>query len=185
MRIDRYFLDFEFHERGDILWPISTGLVDSRGRELYIEFLFDEDEVRRTNPWVAQNVLTQLSWEVYDRMTRHEAAERILDFVGAPAQPAESQRRIEFWGHFPSTDWVLFYRLFGRMIDLPSHFPHMPMCLRQYHVHLGSPPQLKLPKPATGEHNALVDALWNRDQFQLLNDHAPVYQLGPGQWPPA
>uniref|UniRef100_UPI001C0A6A8B hypothetical protein n=1 Tax=Shigella flexneri TaxID=623 RepID=UPI001C0A6A8B len=110
-----YFLDFEFHEQQSQLWPISMGLVCEDGRELYIEFLFNEQEVCKTNPWVVEYVLPSLKWDKTLRLPVHVAAQQILGFTKTPAS-----MRPRFWGYYSATDWVLFYRSFdnGRLIDI-------------------------------------------------------------------
>lgn len=162
-----YFLDFEFHEYQSQLWPISMGMICEDRRELYIEFLFNEQEVCKTNPWVVEHVLPKLKWEKSTRVPLQIAAQQILGFTKAPPN-----MRPRIWGYYSSTDWVLFYRSFdqGRLIDLPQPLPKNCLDLQQWFVMLGCPEGVKPPKPAM-QHDALEDARWNLDFYNALREY--------------
>jgi hypothetical protein len=154
------FIDFEFDEDGRTIDPISLGIVDLKGRELYIEFDFDPHRVRR-NDWVWQNVVPKLGWHADDRLSIPKARKKILDFVQA------ERHAPEFWAYYASYDWVCWCQLFGRMIDKPSGFPHLCFDLQQWYLQLGRPEGVKPPDPE-GEHNALIDARWNAEFYRRL-----------------
>jgi len=156
---EHYFLDFEFDEDGRTIDPISLGMVTLGGRSLYIEFDFDERKVRQ-NEWVWRNVVPKLTWPSDKRLSISKARAQILEFVSPETTPS-------FFGFYADYDWVLFCRLFGRMVDLPSYFPHLCMDLQQWYVQLGQPAGVK-PADPEGEHNALVDAMWNADFYRSL-----------------
>ncbi len=146
----KYFLDTEFDENGETIVPISLALVSEGGEELYMEFDF---EPGTCNQWVLENVIPHLHC---DRLhTRRDAKLSILEFVGGDEKP-------EFWAYFADYDWILFCQLFGRMVDLPHHFPHLCLDLQQEFIRLGRPDDVK-PPPPSNAHNALADAKWNLD----------------------
>lgn len=155
----RYFKDFEFSENGTTIIPISMGIVCETGAELYLEFVFDEDEVREANPWVAQNVLPRLG-PAKARVDFDEAKIQIYNFISVDPRPV-------FWGYFFDYDWVAFCRLWGKMVDLPTHFPKWGRDIKQLFWHLGSPEGV-MPPQDKDAHHALVDARWNKRAFEAL-----------------
>ena len=69
-----------------------------------------------------------------------------------------------FWAYYASTDWVAFYQLFGKMIELPPIFPMYIKDLKQLMDSRGLTKEWKrenCPEPENA-HNALADAKWNR-----------------------
>jgi hypothetical protein len=162
----RTFIDFEFHEDGTTIMPISLGIaIDADGDPArYIEFAFDEERVRRENPWVTQNVLPHLEWAPSERLDFEEAKIAIYNTIGTDSRPS-------FWAYFADYDWVCFCRLWGRMIDLPSHFPQFCMDVRQLYEHLGRPDGCRPPDPLN-PHHALADARWALAYYRNLMAHA-------------
>lgn len=153
----RYFLDTEFIEDGRTIDLISIALVCEDGRELY---LCNRDcDTSRASPWVMQHVVPLLpppQSELW--VPRQGIAEAVQDFVKPEPKP-------EFWAYYADYDWVAVCQLFGRMVDLPSHFPKFCMDLKQWSVMLGG---VRLPTQEHGAHNALEDARWNRRAFYFL-----------------
>lgn len=165
-----YFLDTEFEEMyGNDVMPISLALVDEGKRELYIEFKHDEDRARR-NEFVREKVLPKLRGQ--EQYTKAQAAKRIIQFLGLePKHPAESKGEpFRIWAYFASTDWIVFYQVFGTMLDLPKGCPHHPMCLQQLYSTLGCPPGVR-PPMGPRAHDALYDAEWDRDFYNNLVNH--------------
>lgn len=164
----RYFLDTEFEEDGTTIMPISLALVAEDERELYLEFDFDVWRASN-NDFVREQVLPHLSWAADDRLSVEAARERILEFIGDDHKPV-------FWAYYGDYDWVLFCRIFGRMVDLPAHFPQLCLDLQQAWMREG-----RLAKPAQprDQHNALADARWNRDLFlRLARQWSQMEDLG-------
>jgi hypothetical protein len=150
----RFFIDSEFLEDGMTIMPISLAVVALDGRELYLEFEFDEEKINAFHdPFVRDHVLPHL--ERKEVVSLAEGAKRIAAFV----EPTPPRRRPEFWGYYADYDWVLLCRLFGRMVDLPPFMPKYCMDLQQWWKQLGCPEGLKPPKPKDA-HNALADARW-------------------------
>ena len=149
----RWFLDTEFNEDGETIELISIALVSEKLEMYYaVSADFNESHIRRTNPWVAQNVLPQLEGE--ERIPRAQIRDDIKDLVLFRDKP-------EFWGYFADYDWVVFCQLFGKMIDLPRGMPMYCNDLKQLMRERGIRKE-DLPSQDGQEHNALADARWVR-----------------------
>lgn len=168
----KVFFDWEFDEDGVAIRPISLGMVSEDGRDtLYLEMQFDETLV---NPWVREHVLPHLSWHPHSRLTREQARDHVIGFVGEGGPLVNKRDRkpdFEAWGYFADYDWVLLAQLFGPMVNLPANFPMFCMDLQQWWIQLGSPEGIK-PKKPKDAHNALADARWNRDCWNSLDAYA-------------
>lgn len=164
----KYFLDTEFEEDGETIMPISLALVRDDGQELYIEFDFDEKRAV-ANGFVRENVLPHLQGQ--RRLSKLEARKSIEEFLGLPKLPAESRRgAIEIWAYFAATDWVLFYQIWGGLLELPRGMPHHCMDLMQWWTQLGRPDGVRPDKPLKS-HHALADADWNHQFHKNLSSH--------------
>ncbi len=154
----KYFLDSEFHDTGRTIEPISLALVCEDGRELVLYNL--DFDWATADDWLRINVRPHLPPETVDGWWRRlNFASQILKFIGDDPKP-------EFWAYYADYDWVLFCQLWGRMLDLPKHFPKYCLDLKQLTRHRGN---LKLHKQGTDEHCALADARWVRDQYFWLS----------------
>jgi hypothetical protein len=191
----KYFLDTEFIEAGHShpIELISLGMVSDDNRSFYAQVLPSHGRTwLQPNDFVARHVYPQL--EHFDMgsltracipglmtgdgrcseecpwITRENLKERILAFVG--------DEEPEFWGYYADYDWVVFCQIFGAMIDLPKGWPMYCRDLKQW---ADSLMHAKFPsKPAAAhEHNALVDAIWNKDAHAaLLAQHTIEYVQG-------
>lgn len=140
----RFYLDTEFIERGYArIELISIGIVSENGSEFY-EVAADGWKAG-PGDWVWSNVIPFLGSG--PRASRDLIAQKILAFVG--------NKKPEFWGYYADYDWVLLCQLFGTMMDLPKGWPMFCRDVKQLAMDLGNP---KLPKQASGVHNALADA---------------------------
>lgn len=156
----RYFLDTEFIEDGRTIDLLSIALVCEDGRELY---LCNRDcDTSRAGAWVAANVLPLLPKDPTAWAHRKTIAHLVRDFVRPEPKP-------QFWAYYADYDWVAVCQLFGRMVDLPAHFPKFCMDLKQWSVMLGD---VRLPSQEHGEHDALEDARWNRRAYNFLDGRA-------------
>ena len=164
---------------------ISIGIVCEDGREYYaICNEFDADAAWKEQ-WVRCNVLAPLHAEMCPMQGPHarrhhyhqfelfqaKSIKWMLGFTGQSHYSIkEGVMRFlkddpspEFYGYFSDYDWVVFCQLFGRMVDLPSHFPMYCRDLKQMMDERGLGDDWKrsnCPDPAN-EHNALADARWN------------------------
>jgi hypothetical protein len=152
----RYFLDTEFNEDGETIDLISIGVVAQDGREFYA--VSQDAKLHNVNDWVRANVLPSLPrygdplW-----MPRSAIANALRSFI-VGYQP-------ELWAYYGDYDWVVLCQLYGTMMRLPDGWPKFCRDLKQLSVDVGSP---KHPPDPDGEHNALVDARWNRDLYGFL-----------------
>lgn len=175
----KYFLDTEFFEDDKTIDLISIGIVAEDGRELYACNLDCRLDLAARDSWMRENVLAKLplysdkAW-----MPRRGSwscpgiRENILYFMfNGPNGVVDREKwqtkdgeDIEIWGYYSATDWVAFYQIFGRMIDLPKQMPRRCRDLKQLADDVNLP---KFPK-GYGAHTALVDARWNRDFYNYL-----------------
>lgn len=159
----KWFIDTEFYEwgkngRGGIDL-ISIGMVNMAGVEFYAEnSAFDWGQVSDDH-WLHENVKPHLNGP---RLHPDDIRDNILNIVGP---------KPEFWGWYSNYDWVVFCWLFGRMVDLPPHFPMMCRDLRQF-AHDRHYDTSQLPAVEGNAHNALDDAKWNRVAYDHISGKA-------------
>lgn len=166
----RYFYDCEFIEDGRTIDLISIGIVCEDGREFYAESNEFNLTALRKNAWLMENVTPTLEsvgvhpqhkhtiWQDTDKaLPKENIKEELLKFVHG-TWPM-------FWAWYGAYDHVALCQLFGKMIDLPSHFPMFTRDIRQHWEYKGRP---VLPEQPTGKHNALEDARWNKVRFDFL-----------------
>lgn len=159
MKRTRYFIDSEFDEDGERIILLSIGIACEDGRVFYAES--SEADWDRPNDWVKANVLPHMNGPDIPEtwLTRKEIADAIVVFAqGGDDAP-------EFWAWYGDYDWVVLCQLYGRMIDLPKHWPMFAMDVKQLAVSLGDP---ALPKQDGMEHHALADARWTKDAHEFL-----------------
>lgn len=150
-----YFLDTEFIERPSTIELVSIGMVAEDGRELYLENA--EADLTHADDWIKINVLAHLQGGSC-RVSRLEMRRKILEFVDADMKP-------EWYGYYSDYDWVVFCWIFGRMIDLPKHFPKYCRDFKQTMDTFGIK-KSDLPKQEGTEHHALADARWLAEAFE-------------------
>lgn len=171
----KYFFDTEFIEHAGGIDLVSIGICAENGAEFYAESTSFNPEL--ANEWVKENVLSHL---VYQRSapfidykedgiqmcgTDQEIKNQILTFIHSSFDP-----KPEFYAYFASYDWVVFARLFGRLIDKPGHFPMWVIDLKQMMWERGLTTEWKqqqCPDPEK-EHNALADARWNKNLYEKI-----------------
>lgn len=174
---------------------ISIGIVCEDGREYYA--VSNEYRYSDADEWVKKNVIltaykSSVSGDArnqFDATDFHhhfgksnsQIASDITNFIYNTEYPmAETavqkafvrigQISPVFYGYYADYDWVLFCSLFGRMIDLPKGFPMYCRDLKQMMDEKGLDAEWKrgnCPDPE-GEHNALVDAKFNRELYNLI-----------------
>lgn len=150
----RYFLDTEFIDDGKTIDLISIGIVSEYGAEFYrVSRDFNLDKCTQ---WLIDNVIKNLIRDTDEWVFNNQIANDILAFLG-------NDSNIEFWGYYPSYDWVVFCQLFGPMIELPKPLPHRINDLKQLMNFR------KQQFSQTGaKHNALLDALWIKETYEKL-----------------
>lgn len=163
----KYFVDTEFIEYPSTIDLISIGIVDEDGKQFYR--VNKEANLDQASKWVIDNVLTLMP--EYNTMinsfmninphvlkTRKQIALDILNFIDG--------NKPEFWGYYCDYDWVVFCWLFGPMVKLPNNFPMYCKDLKQWADRLN----VDLTSCEILNHNALDDALWNKELYKALSD---------------
>jgi len=172
----KYYIDTEFIEAPNFIELISIGIKCEDGRTFYAESIsFNE---RKACNWVKENVISKLKWYGNPKstmrrgITRYHKQEKSTEVFGDNRLIADAIREFinngngppEFWGYYADYDWVVFCWLFGSMMTLPETWPKYCKDLKQLLDDLEVP---LLPAPE-GEHNALVDAIWNEELHKYL-----------------
>lgn len=173
----KYFIDTEFIDDDETRTVdlISIGIVCEDGRELYL--VSNEFDEAKCDDWLKDNVLKQLppthepdgNGKPFRPSTVWRSRKEIREQVEAFIKPTDEP--IEIWAYFASYDWLVFCQLWGRMLDLPAHFPKFVRDLKTYALDLGFTGKFKSLVPDNGHHDALMDARWNRDVYQMLKHY--------------
>lgn len=155
----RYYLDTEFIEAGPTqpIRLLSIGIVAEDGRSYY-SVASDGWIPSDLSPWLLENVMPHLGGPWRPRATIRD---QLGIFMG------QERERPEIWAYFADYDWVLFCQLFGRMIDLPKHFPFYCRDLKQEMDRLGIKKD-QLPEMDGRPHNAFDDALWAKKAHEFI-----------------
>lgn len=161
----RYYLDTEFDETEDHLVLLSMALRSEDGRELYL--VSADFNAVLCNPWVRVNVLPHLdALPANHTGPKDTFAEQVELFLCHDGNP-------EFWGYYCAYDWVLFCRLWGGMLRMPSRFPKVCYDLKQIADVLLPGIDFKADNPEENpKHNALADARWNQRLHLWIADKA-------------
>ena len=101
-----------------------------------------------------------------------QIAEDIKDFVfKGQGQKIRFDNSIQFYGYYSDYDWVVFCWLFEKMNDLPKGFPMFAFDIQQqieeYKI---DKEQLLKEVPQISCHNALQDAIWNKDAYNWIQN---------------
>ncbi len=147
----KVWFDTEFIDTGSVVHLLSIGMVREDGLTYYAEP--EGVDLSLACDWVSKNVIPHLTGPV---QTRKSIRDDIVAFCG----PAP-----EFWGYYVAYDWLLLCQLFGRMLDVPAHWPNFACDVQVMRYLMGVK---DLPKQTGTEHNALDDALWTREAWQFL-----------------
>jgi|ERR1700741_348232 len=170
----KIFYDTEFLENGSTIRLISIGLIREDGKKLYrVNFDYGLMKDIFFHPWLRANVVPSLPYQMtedgvalihghpdYNSVVRSEQImEDVKRFVLDTPNP-------ELWAYYSAYDHVALCQLFGRMIDLPTGFPMFTHDLKSRMVQMGSP---RVPEQSEGHHNALQDAIWNKETSEYLD----------------
>jgi len=171
----KYFLDCEFHEDGHTIDLISIGIVAEDGREFYaVNADCNWDRIwggvtqhdRERTAWLRDNVMPQIDRSI--AIPRTDIRDQVRDFVLFQPKHVPSWCPVEFWGYYAATDWVALYQLWGRLIDIPPHFPKWCRDIKQFAASVGNPTLPYDPKI----HHALEDARWQKLAYDFMVEHA-------------
>lgn len=152
----RYYHDWEFYEDGKTVQPISVGIVDEDGGELYLEFSFDWSQVPAGH-FLWENVYPHLEFDdVPDRKGIQDTIRRFITKDG-------TQFDNELWGYCSSYDHVCLAQTFGRMVDMPDGVPWFTQDIQQLKKMLHNEGwEYEFPKQSDTQHHALADARWTK-----------------------
>lgn len=168
----KFYLDTEFIEGFHFVDGVQThhvelisiGIVSEDYKTEY--YAINNFRKEWAGVWVSNNVINQL--EDPEQVPRKGIQEIRYDLLALFFR----EKNIEFWGYYADYDWVVFCSVFGTMINLPEHFPMFCMDLKQLMQSKGLDEEWKknyCPEPE-GEHNALVDAKWNRRLMETIDN---------------
>jgi hypothetical protein len=179
----KYFIDTEFYEKPNTIDLISIGIVNEKDIGIYLINKEANYEEIVKDEWLLDNVIIPIYQEMvgWYRNKYYEPIPRKFDFdmfkkfvalYGSTVKEIKEQiltftngdEKPEFYGYYSAYDWVVFCWIFGRMIDLPDNFPMYCNDLKQLMDEMRLSKEWKdgvCPDP-DGEHNALIDAKWNR-----------------------
>lgn len=149
----RIFVDTEFFDTRKLVHPLSFGVVREDGQMFYAEV--EGAPLHLACDWVRENVLPHLCRV---ELPINRIRDELTAFVG------ESP---EFWGLFPSYDWLLICQLYGRMMDTPSGWPRRINDIEQLRESIGFD-RREYNLQVGPAHHALSDALYIRDCFGEL-----------------
>lgn len=192
----KYFLDAEFIEDAVFIDLISIGIVAEDGREFYALNIdcdwnkasqwvrenvltrlpdkpndFEYSEVHKAEGWlrhsaIGDEVLKFVGGETYSINYPSKSNGAAVRGLKVGRRIKEGNPKPEFWAYYADSDWVVFYQLFGTMMDLPEGFPLYCRDLKQEEDRLGI--DLSKAVPQENEHDALDDARWNWKAFKYL-----------------
>lgn len=180
--IRRVFYDFEFYEDGRTIMPISLGMVDNFGDELYVVFQNAPwVMIQETHPWLVENVIPFLPRNLYladiinstnpfkinyddpKVLGLTDIKNKVSDFLHG-THKKDGKVVDELWAYYAAYDHVALAQLWGPMIDMPKDIPWYTNDLMTLWNQANKPP-----KPSSVGHHALADARWNQELFLRCN----------------
>lgn len=180
----KYFLDTEFIEYPNTIELISIGIVNELGEQFYaINKDFNLNKVWKNN-WLVANVLYPIYAENYSRSLREHipfnkrTMRKLINKIGIKQSFIKNKLTLFFMGddnpklysYYADYDWVVFCWLYGRMNELPAKFPQYCTDLKQMMDERNLDEKWRRenhPDPII-EHNALEDALWNKELYDKI-----------------
>jgi len=177
----KYFIDTEFIEKPNTIDLISIGIVGEDGSVYYaISRDFPLKEVYQ-NEWLRTNVLKPI-YDEFNTINAKFSKNQIqfcIDSIGKPIGLIRKEilgfidKKPEFYGYYADYDWVIFCWIFGRMLDLPEHFPMYCRDLKQMMDECELDKKWKQDNcpDSENEHNALADARWNLELYNAIIKH--------------
>lgn len=169
----RIFIDTEFIEDGRTIDLISVGAVREDGLSYYAVSKSFSRVMLFASPWLRENVVPNLplkkqrpdepwSYTNFDE-DYTDRAWRFRDQIRNDLLTLAGDKP-EFWGYYADYDWVTICQLFGRMVDLPPHWPKFCHDLKQHADRF----RVRFPKQEGVEHHALADARWVKKAFEVV-----------------
>jgi hypothetical protein len=165
--------DCEFLEDGNTIDLISIGIVNiTTGEEYYaVSKDFDTYRVVR-DKWLMDNVMSSIEHSLIYADSRPEPIDLFVTGDNAKyrkdiARDIEAffSEGVELWAYYGDYDHVALSQLWGKMVDLPPHFPMYTNDIKTLWQLAGRP---DLPKQISGNHNALDDARHAAEVYRYL-----------------
>jgi len=163
----------EYWVRDNVLKPLHLEMCknESTYAKTHFHSLFSDftkKSLQRLIKWQGKTK-KQIAYEIFrfihaDIIKKYDDKLEHAEYIVESAYSQHKEKDHEFFAYFGSYDWVVLCTIFGRMIDLPTGFPMYVMDLKQIMDEKGLTKEWKrenCPDPE-GEHNALVDAKWNK-----------------------
>lgn len=174
--------DCEFARTSGQIDLVSIGMVDDRDRRYYAISRECDLSALLADGWLMRNVVSALpltrttgpdgdflAWDPdkpdFDKVkTRAQIAREVEGFVLDTAHRGRTGMlpHVELWANYGAYDHVALCQLFGTMMDLPEGFPRWSHDIQQEAERLGLSDK-DLPQQASGQHNALADALHQQE----------------------
>jgi hypothetical protein len=177
----RIYHDWGFFEDGNVILPISVGMVAEDGRELYLINTDAPLQDIRNHSWLMENVVPSLPIAATEMGTliwnalhpdynllryKHTLAAEVHDFINATESLPDGPDGpdAELWGWYPAYDHVVMCQMWGPMVSRPEGVPMQTFDVHQEAMRLGNP-DLALGSiggqtilDGLPEHHALADA---------------------------
>lgn len=168
----RFFVDTEFINRDQRIYPMSIGIVAENGDEFYA--VFADIPFHLADQFVRKQVIPYLEGPGLDRK---EIAEQVYNFVRSHCEVSEGDQVAapEFWGDYCAYDFVILSQIFGTFDTWPSGWPFFMWDLQQHQkwTRLDAP---DFRPPDEPEHHALADARHIRRQWKWIAEEIARYE---------
>lgn len=156
--------------RTNVLLPIYTDCVSGDARN---SIHFTKSSFRRIVNNIGKHN-SEIAYDILKFVYQVDGKEWIgsSDELYNYLMELDPQEKPEFWAYYCNYDWVVFCWVFGKMINKPKGFPMFCMDLKNLMEFKNLSKEWKqevCPDPI-GEHNALVDARWNKKLFETIAD---------------
>lgn len=163
----RYYLDCEFDE--ECMQPISVALVREDGTEFY--WVNSEYGWLTAPRWLVENVKPVLEFGGPAVQDVPWARRALVEFLQNDPDP-------QFYGWCSAWDIVMVHSMFGGWTSALEYGAHVPLTCFDLHqvVAVAGRDKLEVKKrvpPLKPEHNALVDARWNKQVHEYLQAALP------------
>jgi hypothetical protein len=171
-----YFFDTEFCDLGKTIEPISIGIVSGDDRRFYAEF--NDYNLNISNNFLKTEVIPKLKWHGKIHINEFAYSENYTRFVYGDVKKIRVElltflktESVQFWAYIAPYDFVILCYILGGMMNFPDNISHFCMDIRhEMEINNFSTKwrDRVFPKPKNA-HNALDDAIWNKDFYEFLN----------------
>jgi hypothetical protein len=178
----KYFIDTEFRENPNTIDLISIAIVSENNKKYYALSKDCDIEKSFKDEWLKKNVFSHIYNEhITGKMSQTlpfnlKSMKWLFNEYGKSNEELKNDiinfvdEKPEFYGYYCDYDWVVFCWIFGKMINLPKHFPMYCRDLKQTMDDRNLSKEWKKEKCPDNEnaHNALGDAQWNLKLYKAM-----------------